>query len=598
MTSHPSRKLVVILHADVVSSTGLVQRNESVAHERIRDAFRRFSATIESYGGIAHEIRGDALVAEFARASDAVSAALVFQAANAAHNSGLTGDIRPEIRVGSSLGEVIIADGTITGAGVVLAQRLEQLAQPGGVVVQGAVAETVPTRMPFEFEDLGAQELKGFDQPVRASNVYLRAGETVPSPECEGMPGVDSHPIEETASHPAFDLPDKPSIAVLPFNNMSGDPEQEYFADGLTEDIITEISKIDALFVISRNSTFTYKGKATKTQDICHDLGVRHVVEGSVRKAGERVRVTAQLIDGQSSGHIWAERFDRALVDIFAVQDEITEQIVRALEVNLVDNARARLTRVETVVPEAYDCFLRGREQFRLFSKDGNVAAHQLFERAIGLNPNYAAAYAGLALTCLHEWFLGSREALDRGFQLALRANALDPSLPLVYEALGNVYLFKKHHDAALDAARRWVALEPNNADGYANLAGALQFSGEPEKVNPLIDKAMRLNPFYPFYYILYRGLAYMTMDRYEEALEVFKRSVAHNPESLHAHLYVAACFGLLGKNAPAREALAEVHRIYPEFSLAWVQAFIPYKRPADLEQLIDGLRKAGLHRY
>lgn len=226
----------------------------------------------------------------------------------------------------------------------------------------------------------------------------------------------------------------------------------------------------------TRNSTFTYKGKAAKVQDICRDLGVSHVIEGSVRKAGGRVRVTAQLIDGRSGGHIWGERFDRALVDIFAVQDEITEGIVRALEVKLVDSGRVVLTRVETDIPEAYDCFLRGREQYRLFSKDGNVTVRGLFEKAIQLDSKYAAAYAGLAEVCLHDWFMGSPDALDRAFQLTLRSSALDPSLPLVYEALGNVHLFKRQHEEAVTAIRRWVEIEPSNAEGYANLAGVLHF--------------------------------------------------------------------------------------------------------------------------
>jgi adenylate cyclase len=230
-----------------------------------------------------------------------------------------------------------------------------------------------------------------------------------------------------------------------------------------------------------------------------------------------------------------------------------------------------------------------------LYSKDGNASARQLYERAIGLDPNYAAAYAGLAETYLHEWFLGSSAALDQAFELAQKAKALDQSLPLVHEALSSIHLFKKQHEEALAAARRWVEIEPNSADGYANLAGILQFAGEPEQVIALIEKAMRLNPFYPFYYTLYMGQAYLSMRRYEEAIEVIKRSVVRNPESMHGHLYLAACYGHLGKDAPAREELAEVRRIHLDFSTTWVQTFMPYKRVSDLDMLVDGLRKAGL---
>ena len=601
-----SRKLAVILHADVVGSTALVQENESLAHERIQSAFDSFSQTITSYGGIAREIRGDALVAEFDRASDAVTAALAFQVINGESNVTRGDDIQPQLRIGISLGEVIIADKTITGAGVVLAQRLEQLAEPDGVVVQGSVSETVPTRLPFEFESMGEQNLKGFDLPVRAFSVRLQSGENLPAPEIN-MVSQTKEPTDfqksskfspesyEALTGVCLELPEKPSIAILPFQNMSADPEQEYFADGITEDIITELSKISGLLVISRNSTFTYKGKPTKAQDVCRDLGVRYMLEGSVRKADQQVRITAQLIDGISGGHLWAERYDRKLADIFAVQDDVTGKIVDALEVNLVADGKDRSARMETDNPDAYDCILRGREQFRLFSKDGNLNASRLYEQAIKLDPNYAAAYAGLAMTCLHEWFQGSTDALERAYDLALKANELGPSLPLVCEALGNVQLFRRQYDEAVAVARRWIEIEPGNADTYANLAGALIVRGEPEQVISLIDKAMRLNPFYPFYYVLYKGLAYQAMERYEEALDAIKRSVAHNPDALHPQIHLAACLGLLGMKAPAREALAEVRRMVPDFSMIWVQTFLPYMRVADLERMAEGLRIAGL---
>jgi len=603
---HLARKLAVILHADVVSSTALVQKNEAIAHKRIQAAFHHFSETISSYGGIAREIRGDALVAEFERASDAVAAALAFQISNGELNKAIEDDIQAQVRIGISLGEVIVADNTITGTGVVLAQRLEQLSDPGGVVVQGSVSETVPTRMPFEFESLGEQVLKGFDNPVRAFVARLLTGRPMPLPEMKSSsPTDDSTDSQNTSKYSPgsyealngvhLELPENPSIAVLPFQNMSADPEQEYFADGITEDIITELSKISRLMVISRNSTFTYKGKPTIAQDVCRDLGVRYMLEGSVRKAGQQVRITAQLIDGISGGHIWAERYDRGLADIFAVQDDVTEKIVCALEVNLVTDAKDRPARTETDNTEAYDCVLRGREQFRLFSKDGNLNASRLYQQAIELDPNYALAYAGLAMTCLHEWFQGSPDKLERAYELALNANDLGPSLPLVCEALGNVQLFRKQYDEAAALARRWIKIEPGNADAYANLAGALIVRGEPEQVISLVDKATRLNPFYPFYYVLYKGLAYQAMERYEEALDAIKRSVAHNPDALHPQIHLAACFGLLGMKAAASEALAVVRKMVPGFSMAWVQTFLPYMRTTDLDRLTEGLRVAGL---
>jgi adenylate cyclase len=579
VSNAPSRKLAVVVHADVVGSTALVQLDELLAHQRIQHAFQRFSETIATYGGIAHEIRGDALVAEFSSVSDAVRASTAFQVANTTYIEKLPNEPRPVVRIGIAMGEVVIADNTITGEGVILAQRLEQLARPGGVCLQGAAYETVPKRFAFAYENLGEYRLKGFNEPVRVYAVEQQSQGRAPT-------------IQKAA---ASDFQEKPSIAVLPLTNISGDPEQEYFADGISEDIITELSKISELLVISRNSTFTYKGKATKAQDVCRELGVRYVLEGSVRKAGQRVRITAQLIDGISGGHLWAERYDRGLADIFAVQDDVTEKIVRALEVSLVNKARNRRARVETSLIEAYDYVLRGREQYRLFTKDGNLNARRLYEDALEIDPNYAAAYAGLAETYMHDWFRGSPDALEKAYELAIRANALDPTLPLVYEALGNVQLFRKHHEEALAAAEQWVKIEPGNAEALANLAATLHFHGDSDQVIELIEKAMHLNPYYPFFYIQYMGQAYFAMERYEAAIEALMRTTTRNPDALTAHVYLAACFGLLGEDVRARETLGEVQRIYPGFSTAWVLTFMPYKRASDLDRLIKGLQKAGL---
>ena len=358
-----SRKLAVILHADVVGSTSLVQQNETLAHQRIQAVFNNLSKTISSYGGIAHEIRGDALVAEFERASDAVAAALAFQVLNDEINSTLSDDIQPGLRIGISLGEVVIADSTVTGAGVVLAQRLEQLAESGGVVVQGAVSETVPTRIPIEFESLGEQMLKGFDMPVRAFVAKLRPGEELPTPEAAAIP--------KDAESISLQVPDKPSIAVLPFENMSGDPEQEFFADGISEDLITALSKIHWFFVIARHSSFTYKGQAVDVTRVASDLGVRYVIEGSVRKAGDRVRISAQLIDATTGRHVWAESYNRSLTDIFELQDEMTQTIAGAVEPELsaAERERAACTPPESL--GAWEFYQRGLWHLWSFHKEG-----------------------------------------------------------------------------------------------------------------------------------------------------------------------------------------------------------------------------------
>ncbi len=572
------RHLAAIFAADVEGYSRLMGLDEVgtlrtlTAHREIMDRL------IEEHGGRIANTAGDSVLTEFPSVVDAVQAAVEIQEALKTANETLPEDRQVRFRIGVHVGDVLVKGADLFGDGVNIAARLQAIAEPGGVCISGAAYEHVRKALSLTYTDLGRHQVKNIADPLRAYSVEERSGAASSSSVSNAPP-----------------LPEKPSIAVLPFDNMSGDQEQEYFADGITEDIITEISKIQGLVVISRNSTFTYKKKAVKAQDVCRDLGVRYILEGSVRKAGERVRITAQLIDGRSGGHLWAERYDRGLADIFAVQDDVAERIVRSLEVKLVEGDEARAPRIETDNPEAYDCVLRGREQYRLFSKNGNSAARQLYERAIELDPNYAAAHAALAETYLHDWFAGASEALDRAFELALKAKDLEPSIPLVYEALGSVHLFRRQHDEALAAARRWVEVEPGNAEAYANLAGILHFAGEPDQVAGLIEKAKRLNPFYPFYYTLYVGQAHFTMHRFREAAAFIKRSVAHNPQHLPSLFYLAASYGQLGETALARDALAEVLRISPDFSIAWVRTIAAYRRADDLSLLLDGLRKAGL---
>jgi TolB-like protein/cytochrome c-type biogenesis protein CcmH/NrfG len=581
MAEGTQRRLAAIVLADVVGYSRLMGADETGTLTALRGhRSELIDSLITSHGGRIVKTMGDGLLLEFPSVVDAVGCCLEIQRGMVERNTATADADALRFRMGVHLGDVIVENEDIFGDGVNIAARIEALADPDGIAISDDAHRQVRDRLDVAWRDGGEHQVKNIARPI--SVWRWAAGAEIPSPK----PATGSETLE---------TPDGPSIAILPFDNMSGDQEQEYFADGITEDIITEISKKPGLMVISRNSTFTYKGKATKPQDVCNDLGVRYVMEGSVRKAGGRVRITAQLIDGDSGGHLWAERYDRELADIFAVQDDVTEKIVQALEANLVSPAKDTVARLETDIPEAYDLVLRGREQFRLYSKDSNLKAQDLYERAIELDPKYAAAYAGLAMACMHEWFQGSEGALDRGYELALTAEALNPSLPLVYEALGNIRLFRRQHEEAVAAATQWIKIEPGNADAYANLAAAALFSGEPERTAPLIERAILLNPFYPFYYILYRGQAYFTMERYEEALDALQRSAAHNPEALPAHLYLAACFGHMGDIESARGALAEVLRIFPDFSIGFVRTVFAYKHAVDQDRLVNGLRIAGL---
>jgi TolB-like protein/Flp pilus assembly protein TadD len=588
MPGTPSRRLAAILHADVVGSTGLVQSHETLAHERIRDAFEHFSKTIAGYGGTAHEIRGDALVAEFARASDAVCAALAFQSANAERNEALGDDVRPDVRVGISLGEVVIADGTLTGAGVVLAQRLEQLAAAGGVVVQGSVSETVPARFPFAYESLGEQLLKGFDREVRAFAVSLDSGKTLPEPD----PG----PAEKETIP---DTNEKPSIAVLPFTNMSGDPEQEYFSDGISEDIITDMSKLSGLSVIARNSSFTYKGKPASAAEVSRDLGVRYVLYGSVRRAGDRVRVTAELVDSGTERQLWAERYDRDLDDIFALQDELSRKVVAATAVRLTANDTRRLAHRPTESVEAYDYVLRGREQLSRHTRESNAKALELFDKAIEQHPDYANAYGHRAETLLQQvqlgWTDSAEDALDGALENANRAVELDNDLGLGHGVLGQIYLWQGRFDEAVSEGERRVALEPGDAEGIATLALTHAFSGDGERTLELIATAMRLDPHYPFWHLHAEAMAHMALENYREAIAVERRAIVRNPDSMPVRMVLAACLALAGEQAAAEEELAEYQRINPDLSIRFVSEQVPYRRRSDRERLLEGLRKAGL---
>lgn len=536
---------------------------------------------LKDHGGRVANTAGDSLLIEFSSVVDAVRFAIAMQQGLAARGTDVPDEQRIRFRVGINIGDVVVDGDDLLGDGVNVAARLEALAEPGGIAVSDDAYRQVRGRVDARWIDTGERALKNITDPVRVwtwATDYGGTTEPVAAP-VDGRLAVQS----------------KPSIAVLPFENMSGDSDQGYFADGITEDIITEISRIPTLLVIARNSTFTYKGKATEIKDVCRDLDVRYVLEGSVRKSGQRVRVTAQLIDGTCGAHVWAERYDRELADIFAVQDDITAKIVHALEMNLFDANHALSSRMETNNTEAYDCVLRGREQYRLFAKDSNATARLLYERAIALDPDYAEPYAGLAETYVQEWFMGSEPTLDRAFEVAQQAAARDPTLPLVQEALSTVHLFKRQHAKAIATARRWIELEPSNADAYATLAGAMHFSGENDEVVALIKKAMRLNPFYPFYYPHYIGLANLGMRRFDEAVVALKRAVVRNPDALWPHVFLAVCHGHLAENVQARAQLAEVRRINPEFSVASLPNLLPYKSGADVDLVVDGLRKAGL---
>ena len=594
---HLSRKLAVLLHADVVGSTSLVQVNETLAHERIQDAFQRFSKIIGNHDGIAHEVRGDALVAEFSRASGAVTAALEFQSDNTALNEGISDEIRPQLRVGIAMGEVVVADNTVTGEGIVLAQRLEQLAEPGSVCIQGAAHETIPRRLPFDYEDLGEHVLKGFDQPVRAYSVRLRTGEMLPQPE--------AGTISQSAEPRKLKALDKLSIAVRPFTNMSGDSEQEYFCDGIAEDIITALSKFRSLSVIGRNSSFSYKNRDVKTQEIASELGVQYVLEGSVRKAGNRLRVNAQLIETSADNHIWAQRYDRQFEDIFDVQDDLCETIVATISGEVDNNAAHSARRKPTEHMNAYDFVLRGLQQYNTHAKLAVAEAKQYFKSAIELDSNYSRPHALLALAIFTEAFYvyTDEDELDEALSLAKRALMLDSNDPFAHAAIGLVRFQQGHDNEGVANLRKSLALNPNDPEIAFWLGFILTYIGESDEAVEWLRTALRLNPLHDNIYTPL-GIALYVSKHYDEAVDMLTSFKFLGRWNL---CYQAAANAQLGKSDEAQVAARQFVEILQtelkdrgaqipasELELANIETKF-FRRPSDAEHLLDGLRKAGL---
>jgi TolB-like protein/class 3 adenylate cyclase/Flp pilus assembly protein TadD len=590
------RKLAAILSADVKGYSRLMGEDEATTI-RTLTAYRQVMATlIQQHHGRVVDSPGDNLLAEFASAVDATQCAVEIQRELKARNTELPFHRRMEFRIGINVGDVVVEEGRLYGDGVNIAARLEGLAEGGGICISGTVYDQIKNKLSLEYESLGEQTVKNITEPVRVYRVTLDGVGAAPrgrSPE--GQP----HGGAPTISQPGLPLPDKPSIAVLPFANMSSDPEQEYFSDGMTEDLITDLSKLSGLFVIARHSVFTYKGKAVKVQDVSRELGVRYVVEGSVRKAGDRVRITAQLVDASTGHHLWADRYDGELKDIFALQDAVTQKIVAALQVKLTKGEQEHLGRAPTDNLEAYDYFLRGWESFQRFTKEANIQAQQLFERAVELDPEYAEAYAGLGMTYWFEWAVRlsqDPQYLERAFELTQRAVALDDSLSQAHTQLGWVYLAKKQYEEAFFEMEKAIALNPNDADAYARLGGGLLCLGRPEEAIRLEEKAMRLDPHYPPLYVLFLGMACHQAGRYEEAITAFKRARIGNPEFLGPSLNLTIVYSELGREEEARAEAAEVLQLNPHFSVElFSRRMLPYKDPAVTERLVAALRKAGL---
>jgi len=621
------RKLTAILSADVKGYSRLMGEDEAATVRTLTAYQEVMSTLIQHHHGRVVDSPGDNLLAEFPSVVDGVQCAVEIQQVLRARNAQLPEDRRMEFRVGINLGDVIDEEGRLYGDGVNIAARLEALAEPGGICISGTVYEHIRNKLTLWNEYLGEHSVKNIVEPVQVYRVLMEPGVAAevgrakrdslgrwqwallvavavlvvgagafvawdfalrPSPPAEAVP----------EQIPTLELPDEPSVAVLPFTNMSVDPEQEYFSDGITEDLITDLSKISGLFVIARNSVFVYKGEPVNIKEVGQALGVRYVVEGSVRKANGRVRITAQLLDATTGGHLWADRYDRDLEDIFAVQDEVVEKIVTALAVTLTEDEQERLVRDQTGNLEAYDYTKRGWWHKHQFTQQDLQQARRMFERAIELDPQLAEAYAGLGFTYYEEWaLLWTRDprSLERAFELAQKAIALDDSVSGAHSLLSHVYLWRMQHEQAIAELERAIALDPNNADHYRDLGEVLMFAGRPEEAIGLVEKGMRLNPHYPVTYPFAMGTAYSSLERYEEAIAAHKEALTLNPFFFYSHVSLAAIYIGTGQEDEARYHLEEALKINPQLSLEVMSERLPFKDQAILEMFLAGLREAGL---
>jgi len=581
-----SRKLAVILHADVVGSTSLVQQNETLAHQRIQNAFHHFSETISSYGGITHELRGDALVAEFNRVSDAVPAAIAFQTLNEEVNNALDDDVRPQLRIGISLGEVVIADNTITGAGVVLAQRLEQLATPGGVVIQGSVSETLPDRMPFELESLGEQMVKGFDQPVRAFVARLQLGKELPAPDATATP-LSAEQLNPNVS-------DKPSIAVLPFQNMGGDPEQRYFSEGMTMNICAQLSRIRSLKV-KLGANFDLS--KTQTAKIADELGVNYVLRGSVQKEADRVKVFVEFTECKSGEIKWSEIFDRRGNNIMDIQDEITTAITGSLwsyRGVIRDAERENLTSKSTQDFNAFDYILKGVYHKEKITREDLKLAHEYLDRAKQLDPGSAEAFAWSAWAHIVGIFMGWAEnyttALDIALAEARNAITLDPFSEIGHWALGAALVMNNDQEHGFEEYDNAIEINPNNPDFMVTKGRDLAAYGRFDEGIDLIQKGFKFNHHHAEWYFWYQGMAYFAAARFEDAIKALNRLSHQNKDT---RIYLAASYAQIGDIAEAQFQANELLQLDPETNLEEIAAAHSYLHTKARQRLVDSIELA-----
>ena len=624
-TQDYKRKLTAILSADVKGYSRLMGEDDKATVRTITAYREVFIQVVQKHRGRVVDSPGDNILAEFASVIDAVGSAVEIQEELRVRNAELPDERKMEFRIGVNLGDVIHEEDRIYGDGVNVAARIESLAEPGGVCVSGTVFDQIESKLPLGYEFLGEQSVKNISKPVRVYKALMdpdAVGKVIGELRAGPKRGqrtaivvlaallliVGGLLIWRTAFPPvqgasvdkmAYPLPDRPSIAVLPFDNLSKDPEQDYFSDGLTEEIIASLSSVPKLFVIARNSTFTYKGKPVKVQQVSEELGVQYVLEGSVRKSGEKVRITAQLIDALTGNHLWAEQYDRDLKDIFAVQDEITKNIITAMQVKLTKGEEVKAASKGTNNLEAYLKYLQANELINKINPESNALAKQLAEEAIESDPDYSYAYYVLGRSHMMDvWVKTSKspkESIGKAIQLVQKAIALDETNVEAHALLGFLYSMTRQYDKAVTQAEKAVAVNPNSAYGHFIMGKTLYFAGRVEESIPEYKKAIRLNPIPPNNRLWSLGLSYAFIEQYDEAIKWCEKAVHQEPNDLLGRMMTTVVYSLSGHDEKARAEADEVLRIQPKFTIGKFKKKVTYKNKSDAEKFFGALRKAGI---
>jgi len=627
------RKLSGILSADAVGYSRLMQEDEASTIRTLEDSKGLMSKLIEQFRGRVVDAPGDNLLAEFGSVVDATDCAVKIQQELKTKNAEIPENRRMEFRIGINLGDVVEEADRIYGDGVNIAARIEGLAEPGGICISRTAYDHVKNKLKLGYEYLGEHSVKNIAEPVRVYRVLMEpeaAGKVIGEKRfigrvsrrtamaviiglfivAGGLIGWNiylqqSKKVERASiDKMAFPLPDKPSIAVLPFDNLSGDPMQEYFSDGMTDDLITDLSKISSLFVIARNSTFAYKGNPIKIRQVAEELGVRYVLEGSVRKVADRIRINAQLIDATTGGHLWAERYDGNLGDVFSLQDKITRKIVVALAVKLTQSEEDQVARKDTIKVPAYDAFLKGWAHYVRRTPGDFAKAVHYFEKAIEMDSNYGRAYAALAATYWESYYRFWHESLNvQWYETRVRAEEYikaamkkNPT-SLAYSVISKMLIARHKHDEAIAETERALALDPNDANSYIAMAYALIYIGKPKEAVDYIERAMRIDPEYPAYYLFVLGLAHFGMEQLEKAASLFEKALERNPENYIALIPLAATYAHLNRKNEAKDLIKKLNEFMPIVTLALIEEcpLWQYKNYIDRDRLMSGLDEAGM---